>query len=348
MRTTIFLVLVLIFYSCQKKKSEKNQSTDLKTETKIIKSEKLVLKDTIVYLSGDNDLALIKLTLIPNGTFDFYMSIYPDSMQDSEPESDIITANGNWSGNKKNVSLNFAERKKDTLNLNDIFDANYKEGNEFEIINKNTIEIDYSLDKLNIWGIGCYKTEQKENLEIAYNWDYIKSKSSSITKSFDIENLDIYKLSEIPKEFLELFIEGEKIKFGFPETLPINYPSEFRFYQYKEYNNFYFFNFIHANEYCCKTVYGVSMDKTDLKVINIAVFGLTGGDGGWSENDTGNWKNDSIFTINKAQFNDDDLSENQNKYEIDTLFAEIKINEKGIFNWKVIDSVEYQNGIKLK
>jgi len=58
------------------------------------------------------------------------------------------------------VSLNFAERKKDTLNLNDLFDSNYKQGNEFKVIDQNTVEIDYSLDKLNIWGISCYKSEK--------------------------------------------------------------------------------------------------------------------------------------------------------------------------------------------
>jgi hypothetical protein len=160
MRTIIFLVLILIVFSCQNKKSEKIQSAELNTEKEIIKSEKLVLKDTIVYLSGDNDLALIKLTLIPNGTFDFYMSIYPEPMQHSEPESDIINANGIWSGNEKTVLLNFAERKKDTLNLNDLFDSNYKQGNEFNVVDQNTVEIDFTLDKINIWGIGCYKTEK--------------------------------------------------------------------------------------------------------------------------------------------------------------------------------------------
>ncbi|MBC3846977.1 hypothetical protein H8K90_11345 [Winogradskyella echinorum] len=158
MRKPIFLVLILMVFSCQSKKSEKTQNAELNTETEIIKPESLVLNDIVVYLSGDNDLALIKLTLIPNGTFDFYMSIYPEPMQDAKPESDIINFNGTWSGNGKTVLLNFAERKKDTLNLNDLFDSNYKEGNEFKVINQNTVEIDYSLGKLNIWGISCLKS----------------------------------------------------------------------------------------------------------------------------------------------------------------------------------------------
>lgn len=160
MKKSIFLVLIIIVFSCQNKKSEKTQNVELNTETEIIKPEKLVFNDTIVYLSGNNDLALIKLTLIPNGTFDFYMSIYPEPLQGAEPESDIINSNGIWSGNGKTVLLNFAERKKDTLNLNDLFDSNYKEGNEFKVIDQNTVEIDYTLDKLNIWGISCHKLEK--------------------------------------------------------------------------------------------------------------------------------------------------------------------------------------------
>ena len=66
MRKPIFLALILVILSCQSKTSKNAESN---TEMEIIKPKKLVLNDTIVYLSGDNDLALIKLTLIPNGTF---------------------------------------------------------------------------------------------------------------------------------------------------------------------------------------------------------------------------------------------------------------------------------------
>ncbi|HEX9827398.1 MAG TPA: hypothetical protein VGA80_12445 [Flavobacteriaceae bacterium] len=163
MRKPIFLVLILIIFSCQSKKSEKPQNAELNTETEIIKPENIILNDTVVYLSGDNDLALIKMTLIPKGTFDFYMSIYPEltleNETETETENDIINLNGTWSGNGKTISLRFANRKKDTINLNDIFDVNYKEGHEFKVIDQNTVEIDYSLEKLNIWGISCYKTE---------------------------------------------------------------------------------------------------------------------------------------------------------------------------------------------
>ncbi|SFC92549.1 hypothetical protein SAMN04487907_1152 [Zunongwangia mangrovi] len=160
MRNTIFLVLILVILSCQNEKSEKTQNVELNTETEIIQPEKLVFNDTVIYLSENNDLALIKLTLIPNQTFDLYMKIYPEPMQDVETGSEIINSNGTWSGNGQTVSLNFTEIKKDALNLNALFDLNYKEGNEFTVINKNKVEIDYSLDKINIWGINCYKSEK--------------------------------------------------------------------------------------------------------------------------------------------------------------------------------------------
>ncbi len=160
MRKSILLVLVLIVFSCKEKKSKKTQNPELNTETKIEKPLKLVFNDTVIYSSSESDLAIIKMTLIPNGNFDFYMSIYPEPMQDIDPESDIINANGQWNGTGKTLLLNFAKREKDTLDLNALFDSKYKKGNEFKVIDQNTVEIDYTLDKLNIWGIECYKTEK--------------------------------------------------------------------------------------------------------------------------------------------------------------------------------------------
>ena len=163
MKNSTFLLLFLICISCQKKNTEKTknfQKPELNTKTESIKPDRLALNDTVVYLSAGNDLALIKLTLIPDGTFDFYMSIYPEQMQETNPKSDIIKSNGTWYGNEKSILLNFAKREKDTLNLNALFDSNYKEGNEFKVIDQNTVEINYTLEKINIWGISCYKTEK--------------------------------------------------------------------------------------------------------------------------------------------------------------------------------------------
>jgi len=158
----MFLILVLILFSCQNKSSEKTetiQKSELNTEFENVKSDRLVLNDTVFYLSGNNDLALIKLTLIPNGTFDFYMKIYPEPMQETDSKPDIIKSIGLWNGNEKSILLNFEKRDKDTIHLDDLFDSNFKVGNEFKVIDQYKVELDYTLEKINIWGIGCYKTE---------------------------------------------------------------------------------------------------------------------------------------------------------------------------------------------
>ncbi|MCF6350548.1 MAG: hypothetical protein L3J23_05895 [Flavobacteriaceae bacterium] len=229
----------------------------------------------------------------------------------------------------------FYEKINDTLITNEGF---IKRGYDFdELENK----IDTIIKKYIINSYGKIK-------EINYNWEFIKSKTSDLTQSFNIKNFDIYKLNKVPKEFLIQFVKGKKIQFGFPKTLPIDYPTEFRFYQHKEFNDFYFFSFIHANETCCRTLYGISLNKKDLKVINIATFALTGGDGGWSENDIGNWKTEYLFEVKKAEFLDKEIYENIEFDEIDTLFAQIKIDKKGIFEWKKLDSVKYRNGKLIK
>ena len=181
-----------------------------------------------------------------------------------------------------------------------------------------------------------------------FDWNYIRNRTTLMKDSFNIENLDIYRLQTIPIEFLETYVKEQNIKFGWTSELGIKYPEEFRFYQHKEFPNFYFFSFIHANEYCCRTVYGVSLSKESLKPINIAVLGLTGGDGGWSENDTGYWESDSILKINKAQYNDESSDDNSSISEIDTLFAKIQIDNNGIFDFIKIDSVKYIGGQKIK
>ncbi len=190
--------------------------------------------------------------------------------------------------------------------------------------------------------------KKPNNSSKTYDWNYIKNSTILMSDSFNIENLNIYDLQKIPVEFLEKYVKEQDIKFGWTDKLGVKYPEEFRFYQHKEFSNFHFFSFIHANEYCCNTVYGVSLSKENLTPINIAVFGLTGGDGGWSENDTGYWENDSIFKINKAQFNDESLNDDSTSFEIDTLFAKIQIYNNGIFEFIKLDSVKYIGGQQIK
>ena len=160
MKRILILASIIVIVSCQNKTSKTIQTETINITTDYDNTNSLILNDTILYLSDSNDLAQIKLTLLPQGRFDFFMDIYPDISENEDIERDIITSSGTWSGTNKTVILKFPKNQKDIIHLNELFDANYKEGNEFNVIDEYNVEIDFTLQKLNIWGISCYKSQK--------------------------------------------------------------------------------------------------------------------------------------------------------------------------------------------
>jgi hypothetical protein len=147
---------LFMFVSCNRK-IDHPEITNPDFETKSADFDKTNIKKTVVYSSEENDLALIQLKLIPDGTFEFLMNIFPEPIQNTENE--IISTDGFWSKKDKIVTLNFASIEKDSLRLDALFDSNYKVGNEFKVIDAHQVEIDFSLNHLHIWGVRCFKTE---------------------------------------------------------------------------------------------------------------------------------------------------------------------------------------------
>ncbi len=155
-KALICVGFLFMFVSCDRK-IDQPEITNPDFETKIADFEKTNLKKTVVYSSEENDLALIQLKLIPDGTFEFLMNMFPEPIQNTENE--IITANGFWSKKDKIVTLQFSTTEKDAIRLDALFDSKYKVGNEFKIIDAHQVEIDFSLNHLHIWGVRCFKTE---------------------------------------------------------------------------------------------------------------------------------------------------------------------------------------------
>jgi hypothetical protein len=113
--------------------------------------------DTIIgYRSESNGLAEIKLFLLKDNSFTFYLRIIPQPMSDDEDS--CIHSTGIWNKNKNFVRLNFIKKGPSTYAL---FDTNYSKKNEFNIINDSTVEINYKLSSINIWGVVCDKMEYK-------------------------------------------------------------------------------------------------------------------------------------------------------------------------------------------
>jgi hypothetical protein len=84
-------------------------------------------------------------------------------------------------------------------------------------------------------------------------------------------------------------------------------------------------------------VYGITVDKGSRKIVDIALLGLSGGDGGWGEDDNGIWESDTLLNLLKVEINDEDFEDNE--IVIDSVRAMIGINSLGTFIYQKIDSV---------
>jgi len=159
--------------------------------------------------------------------------------------------------------------------------------------------------------------------------DYIKSKTSPLSKTINVENIIVSELEKIPLEFIAKYITPHKIDIGYPEYLPADYPESYAFNEFKEFDNFYLFTFIHDDENCCRTLYAVTIEKEKLKVISIGVIGFTGADGGWIGKKIGKWTRETIIETMTTSSYDEDFIEKNNNTEIDTTWSIIKTGQNG-------------------
>lgn len=185
---------------------------------------------------------------------------------------------------------------------------------------------------------------QETKQKISFDIDYIKSKTTSLSKTIDLKQIDPNNLDSIPKEFITNYLTPHKITIGYPEHLPNEYSKEYRFSQFKAYQDFNLFTFTHRNETCCITLYAATIAKNDLKVIDMCTLGYEGGDGGWYGHNSGTWTTDYLINTMEVSNYDEDFTEDVNQMEIDTTWAEIRLNDKGTFEHKELRKVAYKNG----
>jgi len=107
-------------------------------ETKPVKA------DTIkFYQSNDNYPAVIKITVLSDNTFNFYMNIIDDNT--------IINTNGIWEEKEDYIKHTF--HNSDFL-ITTLFDTT-KYANDYTILNDSTVTFDKNLWSINIWAMWC-------------------------------------------------------------------------------------------------------------------------------------------------------------------------------------------------
>lgn len=108
--------------------------------------------EVISYKSLGNGMADISLKFYENNTFLFDLKSIPQPEIEDEPikisEIGTYTSDGNWK------ELSFQNQK---FNLSAIFDENFLEADEFQVVDEFTIRINTAQKIILIWGIACEK-----------------------------------------------------------------------------------------------------------------------------------------------------------------------------------------------
>tara|TARA_R110002049_G_scaffold251627_5_gene426039 strand:- start:13840 stop:14505 length:666 start_codon:yes stop_codon:yes gene_type:complete len=174
--------------------------------------------------------------------------------------------------------------------------------------------------------------------EQSYSIDYIRSMTIRHTDTLDMTLVNAEKLKDIPKEFIEKYISPNEVKMGFDKYLNTEYPEAFKFYQFKEFNEFYLFTFIYEDETCCRWIYGCTLNKDSFNVINIGVLAYSGADGNWTGKKYGRWFNESGIELTQVSYYS---PEDDSNSEFDTTWVEIQLEDNGLFNYIEHHSVKY-------
>lgn len=156
MKKISFIVLLILIISCNSKSLKKTSLAD-KSELQISSElvQEKIINDTISYKSGANGLAEIELKIFPNQTFEYYMRIIPQPME-NEDES-IINSKGTWTENNSWIRMKFQNKE---ISLTALFDLNYADKNQFKLIDEKNVDLNITLDEIMIWGVLCEKIKE--------------------------------------------------------------------------------------------------------------------------------------------------------------------------------------------
>ena len=179
----------------------------------------------------------------------------------------------------------------------------------------------------------------------AFNFDYIKSNTSLLSKIINVNNINTEQLNTIPNKFIQDYITDRKKVIGDSISLTPDYPGAYRFFENKEFENFNLFTFTYSDESCCTYLYAATTIKDSLSIKDIAIIGYTGGDGGWIGEKYGAWYSEFGLGTTEVSNYDDDHIEDNNNSEIDTTWSEIQLSKKGLFKYIEHHKVKY-NGNK--
>jgi len=146
----IFLIcIVVLLASCGAKKKAVNTSSEETTKYTLPEPKESAV---IAYESLGNGVASIGLQFFKNNTFQFDFKSIPQPESDDKPLN--ITERGSYTSEGTWKILKFRKIK---FSLESVFDPSFSNGNDFKVLDENTVKVNTANKVLAIWGVACEK-----------------------------------------------------------------------------------------------------------------------------------------------------------------------------------------------
>jgi hypothetical protein len=145
LKKLLFVLCLIVLASCGAKK----KTTDKVTTT----TSKVTLgTENITYKSLGNGVASIAVQFYDNDTFQFQFESIPQPESDDKPirisEKGYYTAKGAW----KTITF-----QNPSFSVASLFDSSYSTGDDFKVVDKQSVAINTAKETISIWGVLCEK-----------------------------------------------------------------------------------------------------------------------------------------------------------------------------------------------
>lgn len=145
LKKVVLLVCVVVFASCGAKKKAANNVA--KAASNITLGN-----ETFAYKSLGNGVASIAIQFYDNNTFQFQFVSIPQPGSDDEPA--VISEKGNFTSDSTWRTITFQNPE---FSVASLFDSNYSTGNDFKVIDKQSVSINTAKKTISVWGVVCEK-----------------------------------------------------------------------------------------------------------------------------------------------------------------------------------------------
>lgn len=154
LKKAVFLLCVVLFASCGAKKKAANSVAGTTANVSEKTSKVRLGNETFAYKSLGNGVASIAIQFYDNDTFQFqFISIPQPGSGDEYAE---ILEKGNYTTNGAWRTITF---QNPSFSVASLFDSEYSTGDDFKVIDEQSVAINTAKKTISVWGVVCEKRQ---------------------------------------------------------------------------------------------------------------------------------------------------------------------------------------------